>query len=163
MRVSDRARNGIVRQLGRDYARGYLSVETLAWRVERALAARTNAQLATLRADVPPEGPLRRLGERWGLLASRRRRSPIPCKPPLPTAAGESYLLGRWEGCDLVLDDVAVSRMHAALRFDAGRWIVTDLGSKNGTRVNGWKIGEAQLSDGDVLALGSTRLRFLAP
>jgi FHA domain/Domain of unknown function (DUF1707) len=164
MRVSDRAREAVVRQLGHDCARGYLSLETLAWRIERAFAARHSDELAGLRADLPPSGPLARLVERLSLWSSRRRHAAcVPCSPPPPARPGEAYVLGRGAGCHLVLDDRAVSRRHAELRFESGSWLLVDVGSRNGTRVNGWLVSQAHLSDGDELVLGRTRLRFHPP
>jgi pSer/pThr/pTyr-binding forkhead associated (FHA) protein len=53
-----------------------------------------------------------------------------------------------------------VSRRHAELRAEDGRWIVRDLGSSNGTWVNGRRVMEAEVRPGDVLHLGGCRLRL---
>jgi hypothetical protein len=74
--------------------------------------------------------------------------------------SGSRILLGRSRDCDLTVDDPNVSRRHAELRNEDGRWIVTDLGSTNGIKVNGRRAQEAVLEDGDELALGLVRLRF---
>lgn len=59
--------------------------------------------------------------------------------------------------------DPALSRQHAVIRSSAGRLIIEDLGTRNGTRVNGEKIDEAApLRAGDVVELGATRLIVLA-
>ncbi len=71
---------------------------------------------------------------------------------------GESTL-GRAEGCDVVLDDPRVSRRHARLLLEDGRLVVEDLGSPNGTVVNGLRVARQELSRGDVLVLGKHRLR----
>jgi Inner membrane component of T3SS, cytoplasmic domain/Domain of unknown function (DUF1707) len=160
MRVSDRARDAVVRKLGQDCARGYLSLDTLAWRVERALAARSADELATLRSDLPPGGPFAPLVERLRLWWSERRESGCVAVVPNPLEPERAYVVGRSPGCDLVLADRAVSRRHAALRVEAGRWLISDLGSRNGTRVNGWLVSEAHIDEGDELTLGRTRLRF---
>ncbi len=70
-----------------------------------------------------------------------------------------AVIVGRGEGCDLLLLDGAASRQHA--RFEpSGRAIrVVDLESTNGTWVNGKRIREAQLLDGDEVAIGGIRLR----
>jgi hypothetical protein len=162
MRISERAREAVVRQLGADCARGYLSLDTFAWRVERAFAARTSDELAGLRADLPPAGPFSALVERLSLWVSRRRHAAcVACSPP--ARLGEPYLIGRAPDCDLVLSDQAVSRRHAELRLIDGRWLISDLASLNGTHVNGWAVLEAHVVDGDELVLGRTRLRFHAP
>jgi Transglycosylase SLT domain/FHA domain len=64
-------------------------------------------------------------------------------------------VLGRDSGCDWVLDDARVSREHARIEPGDGEHFVVDLGSRNGTRVNGRPVaGEVALRDGDVLDLG---------
>lgn len=83
----------------------------------------------------------------------------------LPLAAiGRTYRIGRGEGCDLVLADEDVSRVHAAIERTANGTRVRDLGSKNGIAVTGERItGERPLRDGDVLRMGETVLRFVDP
>ncbi len=71
-------------------------------------------------------------------------------------------VLGREPGsADVVLADPGISRRHAAIRAAAGRISVADLGSSNGTYVNGDRIrGEAELAAGDEIQLGGTVLSF---
>ncbi len=69
-------------------------------------------------------------------------------------------LLGQGPTCDLPLTDRTVSRRHAALDVEGHRVRVSDLGSKNGTRLNGVKVVEAWAHDGDTLQVGSTQLRL---
>lgn len=62
--------------------------------------------------------------------------------------------IGRWEGNDVVLTDQEASRRHAQIRREAGRYVVVDLGSKNGTLVNGTPImGATPLRDGDEIVI----------
>jgi pSer/pThr/pTyr-binding forkhead associated (FHA) protein len=68
-------------------------------------------------------------------------------------------LLGRSGGCDLLLDDLTVSRRHAQLFFREGRWIVIDLESTNGTYINDERVQRAELLPGDIVMLGAERLR----
>jgi FHA domain-containing protein len=71
--------------------------------------------------------------------------------------------LGRGSRADLVLADTAVSGEHARVERDGRRWIVIDLDSTNGTRLNDSTIrGRAALSVGDVLSLGTVRLEVVA-
>jgi len=71
--------------------------------------------------------------------------------------------VGRLPDCTIPLTDVNVSRRHAEIRPTRGAYIVVDLGSTNGTMVNGSRIaGEQRLSDGDILSFGSTYVRFEA-
>jgi DNA-binding NtrC family response regulator len=68
-------------------------------------------------------------------------------------------ILGRSPRADLVLDDASVSRRHARIRADAGKLGIVDLGSRNGTRVNGVLVGEGlALEPGDVITLGQVTL-----
>ena len=70
-------------------------------------------------------------------------------------------VIGRSRECDVVLDDANVSRRHAELRPSGGSWIVVDLGSTNGVKVNGRPIsGPQSLRSGDTLVLGSSSLIF---
>lgn len=70
-------------------------------------------------------------------------------------------VIGRSRECDVVLDDANVSRRHAEIRPSGGSWIVLDLGSTNGVKVNGRRIaGPQSLKSGDSLELGSSQLTF---
>lgn len=64
------------------------------------------------------------------------------------------FAIGRREGNDLVLPDPHVSRQHATIEHVNGRYRLRDLGSRNGTGVNGKPITEADLRDGDRLVIG---------
>jgi Protein of unknown function (DUF3662)/FHA domain len=69
-------------------------------------------------------------------------------------------LLGRGTDCDLRLVDPGVSRHHAELRIEDGTVVVADLGSTNGTFLNGQPIRRAPLADGARVTLGRTTLVF---
>ena len=69
-------------------------------------------------------------------------------------------IVGRSSTCDLVLDDAKASRQHARLRVDGSSAFVEDLGSRNGTFVNGERVASADLSPGDEIRIGDTRLRL---
>jgi hypothetical protein len=70
-------------------------------------------------------------------------------------------VLGRSRECDVVIEDENVSRRHAEVRPSGGAWIVRDLGSTNGVKVNGRKISGAQsLRQGDAIEMGVSRLTF---
>src|SRR5437763_495731 len=69
--------------------------------------------------------------------------------------------LGRSRQCDVVLDDPNVSRQHAEIRPRGGSWVLTDLGSTNGSRLNGRTVeGPEVVRSGDEIELGATVLRF---
>jgi hypothetical protein len=78
----------------------------------------------------------------------------------------ESLVVGRLPDSGLVLADPNVSRYHAEIRPapgapDAGEYEVTDMGSTNGTKVNGIPVVNAQiLRDGDTITVGATTIRF---
>lgn len=72
----------------------------------------------------------------------------------------EPLVLGRLTECDVVLADPNVSRRHAEIRRDGTGFTIVDLGSTNGTRVNGAGVRERRLADGDQITVGSTTLRF---
>jgi hypothetical protein len=69
-------------------------------------------------------------------------------------------VLGRSSGCDIVVDDPNVSRRHAEIRRLGEGYSLVDLGSTNGTEVNGQRVGETSLMNGDVIGVGTTRLTF---
>ncbi|MGQ0832378.1 MAG: FhaA domain-containing protein [Microthrixaceae bacterium] len=70
--------------------------------------------------------------------------------------------IGRHPDSNLVLADPNVSRNHAEIRPQSDRYVLVDLGSTNGSRVNGVRVSEHTLDDGDELTFGNTRMRFEA-
>jgi len=72
----------------------------------------------------------------------------------------ERISLGRMPDCDLIVPDHTVSRRHAELLKTAEGWKIADLGSRNGTRVNGEAVEERLLQPGDEVSLGSFTFRF---
>ncbi len=77
----------------------------------------------------------------------------------------EGTSIGRDAQNDIILDDTAVSRLHAKVKKEAAprrpeQFYVQDLGSSNGTFVNDKKIVRKALNDGDVIRIGETRLAF---
>lgn len=86
-------------------------------------------------------------------------------------AAGTRFVLeqpltivGRAEDCDVRVDDPLASRRHAEIRREPWRYVLIDLGSLNGTQVNGETVrGPVQLQHGDVVLVAATPLRFEDP
>ena len=74
----------------------------------------------------------------------------------------EPVQIGRLPECAIPIGDPQASRRHAEIRPHGDGYVVADLGSMNGTMVNGRPIGEHRLEDGDVIGIGSTALRFEA-
>jgi hypothetical protein len=125
--------------------------------------------------DLPPEQPAHTMVYRAPVPA------PVPVVPePEPQAepepepervsvtfAGrehpidaERVVLGRSRECELRVPDLNVSRRHAEIRRENGGYWIVDLGSMNGTIVNGKRIDRKQLDDGDRITLGSTEIAF---
>ncbi|MGQ0742928.1 MAG: FhaA domain-containing protein [Acidimicrobiales bacterium] len=78
-------------------------------------------------------------------------------------SVGEAVVgLGRRFDCDVVLADPNVSRRHAEVRRQGNGFVLEDLSSTNGTRLNGALVTSARLNDGDEIAVGATRIRFEA-
>lgn len=69
-------------------------------------------------------------------------------------------LLGRTEECDVILYEANVSRRHARLFFEAGAHFIEDLGSSNGTLVNGQLVARCRLEPGDRITLGPVNFIF---
>jgi signal transduction histidine kinase len=82
-----------------------------------------------------------------------------PARGPLTYELGQTTVIGRGRDCTIVLArDGLVSRAHAELNHGPeGLWL-TDLGSQNGTFVNGERVQHARLRQGDILMIGQTRL-----
>jgi len=72
--------------------------------------------------------------------------------------SGAPIRIGRAPECELVLKDSRVSRRHARLHARNGVLVLTDLGSSNGTRVNGHRVTELVLGAGDRIEVGDTSL-----
>jgi hypothetical protein len=76
--------------------------------------------------------------------------------------AGQRTRIGRSPDCEIFLDDVTVSRNHALLIEQDGKFVVEDQGSLNGTFVNRRRIDSAPLTEGDELQIGKYRMTFIA-
>jgi hypothetical protein len=75
----------------------------------------------------------------------------------------EAVVIGRMEGCDVIIPDPGISRRHAEIRREGDEWVVVDLGSTNGTEINGARVNRHRLLPGDRLLLGDTTLEFRRP
>jgi hypothetical protein len=165
VRVCDADRDRVVAELRERFADGSLAQESFMIRVDAALRARWRDDLADIVSDLPAPrmsparaalGRLARTGR-----AARRRvagylEPPGPLAFVLPSGSQDNFTIGRDAACDLVLPDMTVSRSHAGLRREAGRWLLSDVGSTNGTRLNGWRVtGAVPLRAGDRITFGS--------
>jgi hypothetical protein len=73
---------------------------------------------------------------------------------------GDRAVIGRLPECAVTLSDPQASRHHAEIRREDGAYRLVDLDSMNGTFVNGVRVREHVLSDGDVIGIGATSIRF---
>jgi pSer/pThr/pTyr-binding forkhead associated (FHA) protein len=70
-------------------------------------------------------------------------------------------VIGRAPECDLSVRDILMSRRHCRIvPADKGGWAIEDLGSKNGTRINGEVVTFAVLNDGTAIRMGNTQVKF---
>jgi Domain of unknown function (DUF1707)/FHA domain len=180
MRASDAERDAVVARLTEGFAAGRLSHDTFMYRMSAVLKTRHRADLPALHADLPatPQEPgraaalLGRLRAAWSraprrTAPSRPARPLAPPAPPVPLTfprgAGDSFSIGRAAECDLTIADMTVSRVHATLERTADGWLLTDLSSTNGTRVNGWRArGRVPVKAGDVVSFGNARYSLRA-
>ena len=124
--------------------------------------------MGPVRVDLVPDEAMR--PGRFVVLATLRQSSGGVGAGSLVLPSGQRIALGdrpvtigRMTECTVPLNDQNVSRRHAEIRPGRGAYVVNDLGSTNGTMVNGTRIaGEQRLSDGDILSFGSTYVRFEA-
>jgi FHA domain-containing protein/uncharacterized protein DUF1707 len=159
VRASDRTRHRTTSALARAAGEGFLSIDTLSLRLDAALTARDVDRLDALVSDLPwyrqPPGAVLRAV--WHRLTE-------PDEPParlaLP-AQQRKFVIGRGADCDVLVHDRAISRHHARIRRTVEGWDVLDLGSTNGTWLNGRRIRSAIAQPGDELELADRR--FLLP
>jgi pSer/pThr/pTyr-binding forkhead associated (FHA) protein len=84
-----------------------------------------------------------------------------PPQLPVRLIRTREFVIGRSSGCDLTISSEAASRRHAEVRFDRGHFVVRDLGSTNGTYLNGVRLEEAQrLEPGDRIEIGDSAVTF---
>ena len=163
LRASDEERDKAVGELRERFAEGRLTQDSFLYRVDAALRARARDDLSALLADMPPAPLPRRLRDRIAAAVRHARRRitallPVPEPQPLmlPREARTRFTIGRDAGCDLVLGDRTVSRHHARLDRSDDGWLLGDLGSTNGTLLNGWRIASpVAVRPGDRVSFGA--------
>jgi len=159
-RASDADRERVLAKVRDGFIAGQLSYETFTQRRERALQARTTAELRSLAGDLR-----RRLRLGIGVSAagrrllgsvSRRRLRRGPRSLTLPSGNQRRFTIGREPACDMTLTDQTVSRWHASLHHGPDGWLLADLGSTNGTRLNGWRVrSPSPVIAGDLVTFGN--------
>jgi len=163
LRASDAERERAIRALRDRSVEGRLSFDTFVRRLDLAFHARSRGELAALLEDLPPQGRVaRRLAGAVFTLSTFTTQVQAAWRGPrlprlaLPAAGAQMLTIGRASACDLMLPDLSVSRHHAELRRQDDEWLLVDLGSTNGTRLNGWRIsGPVAVRAGDRVAFGS--------
>jgi hypothetical protein len=167
-RASDGERDRAIGELRDRAVEGRISHDTFVGRVDQALRARNQQELDALVADLPRRATFRQrvTGMLTGVVSAASDfttnlqaawRKPRLPRLALPDDDRRRYVVGRGSACDLVLADLTVSRVHAELRRedDDGGWTLVDLGSLNGTRLNGWRlVGPARVKSGDEVSFG---------
>ena len=104
----------------------------------------------------------------------RRGGSPVPSGSSICVLRGfyqglellvdrDWLVIGRGRGADVVLAEPTISRAHAAIGFEEDAFFVQDLGSTNGTLVNGTREQRSRLKDGDEIQMGKLILRINLP
>ncbi|MGW0826034.1 FHA domain-containing protein [Streptomyces sp. NPDC002845] len=170
-RLSDAERDRALKVLRDGVALGRLSHDTFIRRMELALTARRSDELAALTADLPTESRWSRLvfgtvEAVSGFTVKLRRAWRAERLPKLLLPhPGNGYPLriGRDPANGLRLSHETVSRVHAELSRQGGLWVLRDLGSTNGTSVNGRRvIGAAVVRNGDQVSFGRMTFRLFA-
>ncbi|GAB3228712.1 DUF3662 and FHA domain-containing protein [Glycomyces halotolerans] len=123
---------------------------------------RVTAEVAALNEGVDSSQPVS--GGGYG-----PSHQPAPAGPVLVAADGRQFtvahgatVIGRGEQAQIRLPDVGISRRHVRVDFDGRQVSVTDLGSTNGTLVNGQRVTTVSMQPGDVLQIGTTSLTLQA-
>jgi hypothetical protein len=75
---------------------------------------------------------------------------------------GEPVSIGRLNDCTVMINDPSASRRHAEIRREADQAVLIDLGSTNGTKVNGITVIQHRLANGDLITIGTTAFRYEA-
>ena len=116
-------------------------------------AQRTAVAPAVFDVEAPPASPA----------ASAIATVTVPGMAHDVALGGERMVIGRLKTCDICLADAVASREHAALEREGAGWALVDLGSTNGTLVNGERTDRARLRDGDTITIGTSELIYHEP
>jgi hypothetical protein len=161
------AQRRMERTLNAAYGDGLLSQQTLLQRLDLLFGSAVVDQ-AVLVGDLTLRRPPRALSATWErMIAALQRAAGLGRRcaaDPVPLLAldwgggHDELLVGRHDACDVVVGHPSVSRWHARLSFRDGHWVLRDMDSTNGTRVNGTPVVRCRLEPGDRLSLGSADL-----
>ena len=160
-RPSAAEREWVVRRLRSNCADERISFDTFVARVELAYMTRSRSELVDLLADLPGDHAVGRAildSVAWLSWWTARLRAAwrLPRTPALVLPLRTSVVVGRSRDCGCVLRDATVSRRHALLLHVEGTWWLRDLGSTNGTYVNGsLVVDDVEVRPGDVVSFGA--------
>ncbi|WP_406270279.1 FHA domain-containing protein [Actinacidiphila glaucinigra] len=171
-RPTDAERERAIEVLREGAVDGRLSHDTFVRRMGLALEARHSADLAALIADLPPPqgrwarltGSIVRAVTKTSAFRARMRLAwAVQQLPPLllPAPGPFPVRIGRDLSCTFRLSHSSTSRFHAELSHEGGLWVLRDLGSMNGTWVNGHRVmGAAAVRPGDQVTFGAMSFRL---
>ncbi|WP_344213516.1 DUF1707 and FHA domain-containing protein [Kribbella sancticallisti] len=168
-RPSDAERDRALAILRDGAGSGRLSHDTFIRRMNFVLRAQSRRELADATNDLPREEPrLVQLLHRLVAHIPRITLTPRSANPALrlpgltlPPPGSPTVRIGRGPGATLRMADISVSRFHAELRPTEDGWLLRDLGSMNGTYLNGLRITTpTQVRAGDHVRFGSTSYRL---
>ncbi|WP_030247419.1 DUF1707 and FHA domain-containing protein [Streptomyces sp. NRRL S-350] len=168
VRPSDAERDQALGVLKDGAGSGRLSHETFLGRMDIVLQATSRDELDAAVAGLPTGGPVERFVLRtvgrisgFGDRLNRAWRAERLPGLSLPQAGAVMLTIGRLPGSGLRLHHASVSRHHAELRHEGGGWVLYDLGSTNGTHVNGRRIaGGVLVRPGDQVRFGDLEFRL---
>ncbi|MGH3312097.1 MAG: FHA domain-containing protein [Streptomyces sp.] len=170
-RLSDADRERALEVLREGAAQGRISQETFLHRTDAVLHAQWHGELYAVLHDLPARRPrgrwfvsvVARLSAFPGAMRKAWQSERLP-ELLLPTSAPYPYSIGRAPGSMLRLSHYTVSRSHAQLRSTGDGWKLRDLGSSNGTWVNGSRVtGSTGVRPGDVVRFGQIGFRLALP
>jgi pSer/pThr/pTyr-binding forkhead associated (FHA) protein len=160
------ARSRVEQILNAAYGDGLLSQQTLVQRLDLLFGSEL-VDPAGLVGDLMLRRPRPAGATAWRRIIEALRAAALAFRRPAEPATllaldwsgvRDELLVGRHDACDVVVGDLSVSRQHARLSFRDGHWVLRDLHSTNGTRVNGTRVVRCRLEPGDRLSLGSAHL-----
>jgi hypothetical protein len=168
-RPSDAERDRALAILRDGAGSGRLSHDTFIRRMNFVLRAQSRRELANATHDLPGDEPhvvqvLNRLLARIPRLTLARRPAAQYVRPQglaLPPPGSSTVRIGRGPGAILRMADLSVSRFHAELRHVDDGWLLRDLGSMNGTHLNGLRITTpVRVRPGDHVRFGAVTFRL---
>ncbi len=168
MGVPGASRDRLASTLNAAYASGLISDRTLAFRLDQVFHRRVidpRSLIGDLSRRQRSESIRERISNSLTLMVNDLHAALRPTSTPDALLGldwgdqDQELIIGRGTACDIVIGHESVSRRHARLIRRDGAWILHDLGSTNGSFVNGSRIGRCSLQPGDDVWLGGFLLR----